>query len=194
MEDYIVLDGKKYISSKRAAQLGGYTKDYIGQMCRSGKLNAKLLGRNWYILENSLLSHKGGKKGSKSAKSMVNESSISYTKETPVYKVLVDDRPLNPTPVKASKTTVRVVKRDETKIDTTRGSKLRKVVSRRPVVRKGFPILKVAIVLILLVVIATTVFTEGKIVYDGDSKNIFAGVELAELNGLINEIRDIISF
>lgn len=54
MEDEIVLAGKKYVSSKRAAEISGYAKDYVGQLCRGGKLSAKLIGRNWYILIDSL--------------------------------------------------------------------------------------------------------------------------------------------
>jgi hypothetical protein len=54
MEDEIVLAGKKYVSSKRAAEISGYAKDYVGQLCRGGKLSAKLIGRNWYILLDSL--------------------------------------------------------------------------------------------------------------------------------------------
>ncbi|MBI2618361.1 helix-turn-helix domain-containing protein [Candidatus Kaiserbacteria bacterium] len=45
----LMLDGKEYISSKRAAELMGYTQDYIGQLCRTGKIEARQVGRGWYI-------------------------------------------------------------------------------------------------------------------------------------------------
>lgn len=54
----LILDGKKYISSTRAAQLVGYTKDYVGQLARAGKLDCKLIGRGWYIAEDSITKHK----------------------------------------------------------------------------------------------------------------------------------------
>ncbi|MDP3726532.1 MAG: hypothetical protein Q8R36_05050, partial [bacterium] len=51
-------DGKKYISSKRAAEISGYANDYIGQLCRKGKLECHLIGKTWFVSENSLLKHK----------------------------------------------------------------------------------------------------------------------------------------
>ena len=54
----LIFGGKKYISSRRAARIAGYTKDYIGQLSRSGKIGARLVGRNWYIDEESLLEHR----------------------------------------------------------------------------------------------------------------------------------------
>jgi len=58
MEETLTFEGKIFISSKRAARIAGYTTDYVGQLCRSGKVNAKLVGRNWYVEENSIKSHK----------------------------------------------------------------------------------------------------------------------------------------
>jgi len=55
--DELVLSDKKYISSKRAAEISGYAKDYIGQLARSGKIEATRFGRAWYVLESSLLAH-----------------------------------------------------------------------------------------------------------------------------------------
>ncbi len=50
----LVIDKKKYISSRRAARVSGYTKDYIGQLCRAGLLPSRIVGRSWYVDENSL--------------------------------------------------------------------------------------------------------------------------------------------
>jgi hypothetical protein len=47
--DELIFAGNKYISSKRASKLTGYTTDYIGQMCREDKMNCRLVGRNWYV-------------------------------------------------------------------------------------------------------------------------------------------------
>jgi hypothetical protein len=58
--DELTLEDKKYISSKRAAQVTGYAKDYIGQLCREGKVEATQLGRNWYVLETSIKEHRFG--------------------------------------------------------------------------------------------------------------------------------------
>lgn len=58
MEETLQFKGINYISSKRAAELVGYTKDYVGQLCRAGKLEARLVGRSWYVSEPSILQHK----------------------------------------------------------------------------------------------------------------------------------------
>lgn len=53
----LYFDGKKFISSKRASEITKYTKDYVGQLARGGKVTARLVGRNWYIDEASILEH-----------------------------------------------------------------------------------------------------------------------------------------
>ncbi len=57
-EDVVEIGGKQYLPSARAAKLVGYTKDYVGQLARAGKLDAKLVGRGWYITEDSIRAHK----------------------------------------------------------------------------------------------------------------------------------------
>lgn len=59
--DELIFDGEKYVSSKRAAEITGYAKDYVGQLCRMNKVIARLVGRTWYIQERSLLEHSGGR-------------------------------------------------------------------------------------------------------------------------------------
>lgn len=51
------IDGKEYIPSRHAAKLGGYSPDYIGQLCRAGKIEAKKIDRVWYVLPESLRKH-----------------------------------------------------------------------------------------------------------------------------------------
>ena len=59
--DEIIIDEKKYISAKRAAAETGYAKDYVGQLCREGRIAARLVGRNWYVLEAAIQDHRFGK-------------------------------------------------------------------------------------------------------------------------------------
>ncbi|MDB5266125.1 MAG: hypothetical protein JWM39_838 [Parcubacteria group bacterium] len=56
----LTIDGKIYISSKKAADLTGYAKDYIGQLCREGHVEARMVGRSWYVLETSIRAHRFG--------------------------------------------------------------------------------------------------------------------------------------
>lgn len=58
--DELVIEDKKYLSSKKAAKMTGYAKDYVGQLCREGKVEARLVGRNWYVLETSIMDHRFG--------------------------------------------------------------------------------------------------------------------------------------
>ncbi|MBP6946227.1 MAG: helix-turn-helix domain-containing protein [Candidatus Pacebacteria bacterium] len=55
--DELVISGKKYISSKRASEITGYAKDYIGQLARGGKVPATRIGRAWYVDEVALVLH-----------------------------------------------------------------------------------------------------------------------------------------
>ena len=67
--DELEIKGQKYISSKRAAEISGYAKDYIGQLARAGKIAATRFGRAWYVEESALLAHfKAETKGSSEPK------------------------------------------------------------------------------------------------------------------------------
>lgn len=52
------ISGIRYISSKRASEMSGYSQDYIGQLARSGAIEAKRLSGLWYISLESLGAHK----------------------------------------------------------------------------------------------------------------------------------------
>ena len=58
--DELLIEDKKYVSSKRAAKITGYAKDYIGQLCREGRVPARLVGRSWYVLESAIQDHRFG--------------------------------------------------------------------------------------------------------------------------------------
>lgn len=59
--DELTIGSKTYVSSKRAAKITGYAKDYIGQLCREGRVDARLVGRSWYVFEDSIREHRFGK-------------------------------------------------------------------------------------------------------------------------------------
>lgn len=54
----ISVKGKKYLKAKLVARELGYTNDYIGQLCRAGKVDAELVGRTWYVDAESIKAHK----------------------------------------------------------------------------------------------------------------------------------------
>ncbi|MEK7087997.1 MAG: hypothetical protein AAB891_01815, partial [Patescibacteria group bacterium] len=52
------FDGKRFLPSGEASRVSGYSTDYIGQLCRSGKLVCRRVGRGWFVEEGALLSYK----------------------------------------------------------------------------------------------------------------------------------------
>lgn len=79
--DEILIDEKKYVSSKRAAKMTGYAKDYIGQLCREGRVPARLVGRSWYVLETAIQDHRFG-----TADIQSEETILSPAWESPRYE------------------------------------------------------------------------------------------------------------
>ena len=54
----LFFENKKFISVKTASSLTGYTRDYVGQLCRQNKIESRRIGRAWYVSPESLLNYK----------------------------------------------------------------------------------------------------------------------------------------
>jgi hypothetical protein len=54
MNSELFFDKKRYISTKESSKISGYSSDYIGQLCRSGKLDCKRISNTWFIFSDSL--------------------------------------------------------------------------------------------------------------------------------------------
>lgn len=65
----ISFKGENYVKASVLAEKYGYTSDYVGQLCRSDQVRATLVGRSWYVNEESLLEHRRGRYRSTLAKS-----------------------------------------------------------------------------------------------------------------------------
>lgn len=52
--DTLDIEGKAFVSARRAAKEYGYTTDYIGQLIRAQKLVGQKVGRAWYVAQDSL--------------------------------------------------------------------------------------------------------------------------------------------
>lgn len=92
--EVLELNGNKYVKASSIARELGYTSDYVGQLCRGGKVDAQLVGRSWYVNDESIRSHKNSRYRSTKAKTTVElQKTISSVKgdgETQeVYKVPV---------------------------------------------------------------------------------------------------------
>lgn len=85
----LIIDDKKYVSTKRAAKETGYAKDYVGQLCREGRVPARLVGRSWYVLESAIQDHRFGaphEAESTPAKTAEEASTLPPTWEAPKYE------------------------------------------------------------------------------------------------------------
>ncbi len=85
----ILIEDRKYISSKRAAEITGYAKDYIGQLCREGRVPARLIGRSWYVLETAIHDHRFGEQRIEtedSSQTISPASALQATWESPRYE------------------------------------------------------------------------------------------------------------
>lgn len=92
--DELVIDDKKYVSSKRAAKLTGYAKDYVGQLCREGRVPARLVGRSWYVLESAIHDHRFSEKEPEKPSS--SSAVFSSTWGSPKYEAAA---PVEPMPI-----------------------------------------------------------------------------------------------
>lgn len=54
----IQIDGKEYITSNQASKLTGYSRDYIGQLVRKGKIVGMVMDRIMFISKESLDAYK----------------------------------------------------------------------------------------------------------------------------------------
>ena len=85
--DEILIEEKKYVSSKQAAKMTGYAKDYIGQLCREGRVPARLVGRSWYVLETAIQDHRFGT----SDETMQSAPVLQPSWESPRYEASSDE-------------------------------------------------------------------------------------------------------
>src|SRR3989344_2259011 len=53
MDDELFFEAKKYLSSKAAGRRAGYTHDYVSRLARQKKIPGRLVGRTWYVEEES---------------------------------------------------------------------------------------------------------------------------------------------
>src|SRR4051812_41884706 len=59
MSDDLHFGGVRYISASDAAEQVGFTRDYISKLCRDGKVQARRIGKNWFVEPDSLFEFLG---------------------------------------------------------------------------------------------------------------------------------------
>ncbi len=85
MNSELLFEGKKYISSKRASQLSGYNQDYIGQLIRDSKIEARRVGRHWFVSLESLENQFEKIKGKSLPKSKKDVGGEKAQESNPLY-------------------------------------------------------------------------------------------------------------
>ena len=50
----LLINGKVYLSSRRVAEIAGYSTDYVGQLCRESRVKSHMIRGKWYVEEESL--------------------------------------------------------------------------------------------------------------------------------------------
>lgn len=119
--DDISAQRKVFSSSQLVAQETGYTRDYIGQLCREGKLECERRGKEWFVERNSLRSYlekarrakrERGYKALRSSQkkrptvaappspAQQSEPEAPQPKPASAFRFSHDERPLIPTPRK----------------------------------------------------------------------------------------------
>lgn len=110
----ISVNGENYVKASVLAKNFGYTPDYIGQLCRSEQVKCTLVGRSWYVNEDSLRAHRKGRYRSSAAKSKeylrktVDNQSVTtaQVKTSSAVKYETDEKELFPVLNKAEETKV----------------------------------------------------------------------------------------
>lgn len=54
----VIFDEVEYLKASVVAKKFKYTSDYIGQLCRGKKVDARLVGRTWFVNPDSVVAHK----------------------------------------------------------------------------------------------------------------------------------------
>lgn len=87
----IVIDGKTYTKATDLAKDLGYTSDYVGQLCRAGKVEAERVGRSWYVVAETIKKHQSTRYRSNKAKSAAAIKAYRQSQERAV-KVTAPER------------------------------------------------------------------------------------------------------
>lgn len=93
VESLVSFDGRDYVSAARAAEITGYTQDYVGQLAREGTILGRQIGNRWYVARDAILSHKKEKDALLGA---VQAESVGIPRPTPVQfeNVIAESNPM----------------------------------------------------------------------------------------------------
>lgn len=109
------FNGVSYTKASVVAKNFRYTADYLGQLCRAKKVDARLVGRTWFVNSDSVVAHRKKKFAKTNGAKKTKDLGIDTTSEIKLHRV-------NVPPVITSKT-ARVLQKAQTD-DINRSKKL----------------------------------------------------------------------
>ncbi len=83
----VVLGGVTYTRAISAAKKFGYTSDYVGQLCRGKKIDARLVGRSWYVNMDSITDYRKQKHEKRKSRKAKKKSEIAINKASHAVRV-----------------------------------------------------------------------------------------------------------
>ena len=95
----MVLDGIEYVRASVIAKRFRYTADYVGQLCRNKKIDARLVGRSWYVNPLSMDEYRAGRHQKREATQQTEfvaeeSANITHTQVQPSLQRSVAGTPL----------------------------------------------------------------------------------------------------
>lgn len=85
--DTVVIDEVTYTKASILAKKFRYTTDYIGQLCRTEKVTAQLVGRSWYVSEDSLENYSAKRIESIRKDEKILENNTAANSDRPLMQV-----------------------------------------------------------------------------------------------------------
>ena len=73
----ISFRNREYVKASTIAKKFKYTQDYVGQLCRSGKVEARLVGREWYIDAESVTEYRQQKHSVQKKSATINLTKVT---------------------------------------------------------------------------------------------------------------------
>ena len=89
----VTFDGVVFTKASALAKEFRYTADYLGQLCRSGKVQARLVGRTWYVSRASLEVHREGRYRTQREKSRSEQDIQNKDSKTKISRLDVEPVP-----------------------------------------------------------------------------------------------------
>lgn len=84
----ISFGDREYVKASEAAKRFKYTQDYIGQLCRGDKVDARLVGRVWYVNLDSITEYRKTKHATQKKVSKNAQTAKATPKKRPVEPVV----------------------------------------------------------------------------------------------------------